>query len=65
MNPNRKRPSRFEPQMQNQNPAKNMNYGNYSGMNYNQNDVFSARDMGPIGMQRPPNKTTEQLAFVS
>lgn len=66
MNQNLKRTSRFEPQ--NQSAPKNMNYGgNFgSGMSYNQNDVFSTRDMGPTSYQTPPNqKTPEQLAFVS
>lgn len=59
MNRNRKRPSRFD-----SSPSNNMNYGgNRGGLSYNQNDVFSSRDLGPSSMQIHC-KTQEQLAFV-
>lgn len=59
MNSNRKRPSRFEDNRSSGNKNTRKDYG------YNQNDVFSSRDIGPIGMQMLPNKTPAQLAFVS
>ena len=65
MNKNRNRKSRYEDTRSSSTRNQRSDFNSGSSRGYNQNDIFSARDLGPVGIQQMPSKSPDQMAFVS